>query len=129
MKLLQQAAFYCPLCEEYLPRSSKVQSVDFPSAVEWLTHMVMHYRHDHMRYYERNVRKLDSHRRYQNFKHMVNEKARRQIIRKCWRFLLEHDIRASHFEQLQGTGKKTLALARKRLSTKDRKEATAANSV
>ena len=77
--------------------------------------MVTHYRHHHVVYYNNSVGYASYKGRYDDFKHQVNERAKRQIIRKAGDFMKAHRITADHFAELQGTTEETLVLARDRL--------------
>ena len=115
-ELFSNGHFYCPLCEKYVARNPRVSRSNLQPEVGWLPNMVVHYRHNHSTYYDRIARKIRTERGHRNFRHLVNERIRRQIIRKCWRFMRHHGIGAEHFEKLPGVGRKTIALARKKLS-------------
>jgi len=106
---------YCPICQLYFTSSDYLASVFQDEEPRWLANMVMHYRHDH-RAWDRSHPYLSS-RSYEHQKSIINEQAKRQIIRKATPFLLEHGIRPEHFAALQGTEQKTLQLALKKLLT------------
>lgn len=77
--------------------------------------MVMHYRHEHVKYYNNSVGYVDQHLdvAYDDFKTMVNERAKRQIIRKARTKLQVIGVTAEHFKMLEHSDPKTLELAEK----------------
>lgn len=77
--------------------------------------MVTHYRHNHVVYYDNSVGYASHRGAYDSFKHEVNERAKRQMIRKCAKFLRAHGITAADFAELQGTTEATMVVARKAL--------------
>ena len=107
---------YCPLCRDWFIGSDYLASVFIgnPRAL-WVANMVTHYRHHHVDYYNHNVGYASWKGRYDEFKHLVNERAKRQVIRKARAFLREHRITAEHFAELQGTTEETMTLASRML--------------
>lgn len=73
--------------------------------------MVTHYRHTHIRYYNRWVHYHSRFRDYETFKTTVNNRVKRNILRKCKPFLKQNGFTVQDFEALQGTDDKTLKLA------------------
>ncbi len=55
---------------------------------------------------------------YEVAKQEVNERAKRQIIRKATDYLIEHGFLPEHFAALQNTTEETMKLARKKLGGK-----------
>ena len=103
MELFQGVLVYCPLCEKWFSRSTYLSTV-FPASSHslWFANMVMHYRHEHVVYYNHSVHYNSWHGRYENFKSEVNERAKRQILRGAKRFLREHGFMADDLDELQG---------------------------
>lgn len=108
----------CPICGEEVTKSHYLEEIfrDSPK-VNYLAHMVTHYRHNHItswnkcwgqggHYYRRNW-----FGDYEEEKKKVNERAKRQIIRKGKDVLRQLSIKSSDFLQLQNTEPKTLELA------------------
>lgn len=112
---------YCPICEQYFCESSFLKSVFTDEKVRWLANQITHYRHGHISSWNKCWGYNGHHYRsgwfgdYEEEKHKVNERAKRQIIRKAGSYLLFHGINRSHFEQLKNTEDKTLSLAQKKL--------------
>jgi len=107
----------CLLCHEELcsPRLAEVFG-DCRKAY-LLACMVSHYRHRHVRYYDKRVGSGGKCRDYECFKALVNERAKRQIIRKAKDKLLELGVTPHHFGLLQGTTSQTMELAIRFLRT------------
>ena len=87
--------------------------------------MVTHYRHCHITSWNKCWGRGGSRYRsgwfgdYDTQKRIVNERAKRQIIRKCRDFLLLHKISSEHFKNLQGGEEKTFQLAVSQLDNKN----------
>ena len=111
-------SFFCPICNRWIEGSDYLFETfkDNPK-VCWLANMVTHYRHGHItswnkcwgyggRYY-RSGWFGD----YDEEKAKVNERAKRQIIRKAKEFLIKHEFKSNEFLKLQNTTKETVDLA------------------
>ena len=99
---------------------SKYLSTVFPNDEKalWLANMVTHYRHDH-RAWDRQYSYVSARygqEAYDRQKAVINEQAKRQIIRKCYKFLLGNSFTVKHFMKLK-SDEKTLQLAAKYLPT------------
>lgn len=108
---------YCPLCDDHFSESEYLQTVFTDVKSRWLANMVTHYRHEHVNYYNNSVGYVSVYHDYDQFKHLANERAKRQILRKCLTFLKQHTFVPSDFKALQGTDDKTLALAERLLAS------------
>ena len=53
---------------------------------------------------------------YDEEKQKVNERAKRQIIRKATKFLIDNEIKSETFLKLQNTTEETLKLAKNKLN-------------
>ncbi len=113
MLINDQGAFYCPLCKGWFRRSGYLDTVFSEPKLLWLSNMVCHYRHEHIMYYNRWVHYYSYHYNYEKFKTNVNNRAKRNIIRKCEDFLRYHRFTPQDFAELQNTDQKTLDLAHK----------------
>lgn len=108
---------YCPICESHFATSDYLSTVFTDDKTLWLANMVTHYRHEH-RAWDRThpyISKRYGQETYEHQKSIINEQAKRQIIRKSRDFLLEHGIGIEQFVALKGTDERTLALAVQRL--------------
>jgi hypothetical protein len=87
--------------------------------VLWLANMITHYRHEHITSWNKcwgyNGRYYRSgwFGDYESEKMMVNERAKRQIVRKANQFLIDNKIELEHFRQLQNTSEETIRLVEK----------------
>jgi len=82
---------YCPLCESFVSGSKYLYEEAFPDDyyAYWIANLVKHYRHEHIRYYDRSWRYwyyAEKNPEYQKlghdgFKILVNNRAKRQLIR------------------------------------------------
>lgn len=114
--------FFCPLCNNYFPESEYLRTVINNANTIWLANMVTHYRHKHIISWNNHWNGTYKGSKYflygetyEKEKRKVNERAKRQILRKAETFLKEHGFSLKDFEQLQGNAPKTLALALKTL--------------
>ena len=118
--IVDDEGFYCPLCDGVVEKSEYLSTVfkDNPK-MEWLANMVTHYRHEHVKYYNNSVGYVSFFHDYDGFKNVVNNRTKRQIIRKCKAFLLANNFTSKQFIELQNTEEKTIALANKILGKDD----------
>ena len=80
---------YCPVCGQPIQFSSDyLYKVFGNSWAYWFACLITHYRHEHISYYDKawsipNYReKVKEYKSYEQFKQLVNNRAKRQIIRK-----------------------------------------------
>jgi len=112
----------CPICDRKVTESEYLNEIfeDLPE-VNYLAHMVTHYRHNHIESWNKCWGRGGSRYRgywfgdYDEEKKKVNERAKRQIIRKGKDVLQLIGITPEHFKQLQNTEEKTMELAKKLL--------------
>jgi hypothetical protein len=112
----------CPLCNRSINRSDYLREIfaDEPE-VEWLANLVTHYRHGHITSWNNCWGRHGSRYRghwfgdYDEEKAKVNERAKRQLVRKGHKILLLNGITPDHFLRLQNTDPKTMLLVRKYL--------------
>lgn len=121
--LIENNKYFCPICNSWSPLSDYLHTVFIgDEKSEWLSNMITHYRHNHItswnkcwgRYgdaYRSGWFKEDD---YDKKKKETNERAKRQIIRMCFQFLLEHEISKAEFVKLNSEPE-TLALAYEKL--------------
>lgn len=113
-----QNQFYCPICKHINSGSDYLKGVFSDQKSLWLANMVMHYRHDHIKWWNncwgRNGVYYQGRwfKNYDEEKSKVNECAKRQIARKCKDFLINHQFKVSHFKSLQGTTQRTINLVK-----------------
>lgn len=109
----ENEAIYCPICKSWCNGSEYLRGVFSDPKPYWLACMVTHYRHNHIRYYNRWVHYHSRHGRYDWFKAQVNNRIKRNILGKCKKFLREHRFTVQDFALLQNTEQKTLDKAHK----------------
>ncbi|MFA5478928.1 MAG: hypothetical protein WC337_02810 [Candidatus Muiribacteriota bacterium] len=121
--LFQGNTVFCPMCQRYFPESDYLKSVIEKTKTLWIANMVTHYRHTHIVSWNRCWDRYSGHHYrygwfgdYETEKRLVNERAKRQIVRKCTGFLKFHNITREDFEGLQENEAKTLELIEKKLS-------------
>lgn len=116
-RCVERPLAWCPICEHRFNTSEYLAEVfaDDPRT-QWLANMVTHYRHEH-RAWDRNLDNLRCYGEstYERQKAIVNEQAKRQIIRKASDFLIAHGVGVEHFRALKGTTEQTIELALKKL--------------
>lgn len=124
-ELFKENYVYCPLCDEYFMESDYLNSVfSNKKKASWLANMVTHYRHHHITSWNKCWGKYGSRYRsnwfgdYDEEKKKVNERAKRQIVRKATSFLSYHKICINEFQLLQYNDEATLQLVQKKLSVK-----------
>jgi|GEM_PF-3473411 len=109
---------FCPICKTYFSSSEYLGSVIDNEKTLWLANMVTHYRHYHIKSWNRcwNSNSGNRYRSgwfgdYEEEKRMVNERAKRQIIRKCREYLKHNNFLLSDVELLEMNSPETLNLA------------------
>ncbi len=107
---------YCPICGKYFESSEYLNSIFKSENSRWFANMVTHYRHNHITswnkcwghnggYYRRGWFKD-----YGVEKSLVNERAKRQILRKCKNYILENNFIKDDLLALQGNTEETINL-------------------
>lgn len=112
----------CPICNKHYSSSEYLEDIfkDDPKAL-FIANLVTHYRHHHIQSWNRCWgRNGDYYRNkwfgdYEKEKQVVNERAKRQIIRKAQPKLIALGITSETFKKLQNTDEKTIVLAVKKL--------------
>ncbi len=112
----------CPICNQHFTKSEYLAEVfkDDPKAL-FIANLITHHRHRHIESWNRCWGQNGDHYRekwfgdYEQEKQKVNERAKRQIIRKATDVLIGLGITSETFKKLQGSDEKTIALAIKKL--------------
>jgi hypothetical protein len=107
--LIDKDKYFCPICNKWYELSDylKTTFADDEKTM-WTANMVTHYRHVHITSWNKCWGHNGSAYRYGWFKKNdydekkkeVNERAKRQIMRKCNLFLIEHGITKVEFIKL-----------------------------
>lgn len=104
----------CPICKSHIKQSEYLAGEIFDKKVLYLANMVTHYRHNHVKWDKswRYMQNKNGHSwDYEKAKQDINERAKRQIIRKCSGVLKGMGIGPAHFGLLENRDSKTLTLA------------------
>ena len=111
---------YCPICNDRFEGSEYLKSVFSDERALWLSNMVMHYRHDHITSWNKNwgnggwyYRQASHFGNYDEEKKKVNERAKRQIARKCNEFIIKNNVDKNVFLSLQNTTEETVKVVDK----------------
>lgn len=110
---------FCPICSSEFLGSDYLRVVFKDYKTRWLANMVTHYRHNHITSWNKCWGKNGSRYRsnwfgdYDAEKMKINERAKRQIIRKAKQYLNTNGINVSHFLELENTEERTITLATK----------------
>jgi hypothetical protein len=121
----------CPICSQKVGQSEYLNEIfaNEPE-VNYLAHLVTHYRHNHIDSWNRCWGYQGWRYRgnwfvdYDEEKRKVNERAKRQIIRKGRVILNELGIKPEHFARLQNTEEKTMEVANKLLISNESSKLT-----
>ncbi len=117
-KLFQNNSFYCPICNDYFPVSDYLKSVIKDRKTLWIANMIMHYRHNHISSWNKCwngngvAYRSGWFSNYDNEKRKVNERAKRQIVRKCAGYMISKNITGKHFAKLLHNDKETIKLVK-----------------
>lgn len=109
---------YCPICRSTFNHSAYLRTVIDDPRVLWIANMITHYRHNHITSWNKCWGYGGGRYRskwfgdYETEKRKVNERAKRQIIRKAKAFLKLHDIKSAHFKGLEHNDEETIKLAK-----------------
>lgn len=116
--------FFCSVCGNYFPESKYLAEHIEDEKVRYLANMVTHMRHTHIKSWNKmweggggGVVQSAHFGDYDDEKKKVNERQKRNLIRKSKDFLKAHGINSAHFLQLQENDEKTIALAKKVLDS------------
>lgn len=108
---------YCPLCIRHFQESDYLKEVIDDERVLWLANMITHYRHEHITWWNKCWSRTGKSYRsgwfgdYETEKRKVNERIKRQLVRKLASYMRYHGITSTHFSQLMNNDRKTLELA------------------
>lgn len=119
---------FCPICNSYFETSDFLNQEIKDEHVRWLANMVTHYRHNHISSWNhmwgnngQNYRNgWFDHYNYDKLKIDYNERAKRQILRKCKKYMIDSGFTVEHVIQLSHTDNKTIELYEKLLGTVQR---------
>jgi len=127
IQIFKDGTFLFPLDGKYYPESDYLRTAIEDEKVRWLANCVTKYRHSKIVSWNRmwgKGRRGDAYRTAANFgdyeeeKTKVNNRAKRQMIRKCYPLFISLGVDATHFAELQNTDWETIAVANKFLEGK-----------
>ncbi len=114
----------CPICNHFFRTSDFLNNEIHDEHVRWLANMVTHYRHVHLKSWDKMWGHNGHYYRhgwydgdYESHKKDVNERAKRQILRKCKKYMIDNGFSTEHVMQLQNTDEKTIELYDKLLKS------------
>jgi len=123
LELLQKRVgknfFYCPICKICFEGSEYLKTAIPNPKTLWLANMVTHSRHKHIKYWNKCWEENGiSYRRgwfkdYDFEKQKVNERVKRQILRKCKDYMKSIRFKMKDLLQLQVNSEETIALFEK----------------
>ena len=123
---LNGSCCYCPICKRYFLASDYLREAIVDDKVRFIANNITHYRHTHITSWNKCWGRMGGYYRaaakfgnYEEEKHKVNERAKRQIIRKAKDYLIIQGITSKDFCGLQHNDNETLALAEKFLDSKN----------
>jgi hypothetical protein len=112
--------FLCPLCKTHLNRSDYLHGVFSEEPVlEWFANLITHYRHGHISSWNKCWGAGGGRYRsgwfgdYDTQKGIVNERAKRQLIRQAFPIFRECGLKPEHIAILQNTTEETMRVANK----------------
>lgn len=108
--MVKDGMIYCPMCRDRFAASPYLMTIFSVNKPLWLANMVTHYRHVHIKYYDKWVRYMSWKYNYSDFKYIVNERAKRQILRRCKDHMKAHGVTIQDLLALQGRDQKTIEL-------------------
>lgn len=109
---------FCPICETYFKTSEYLNKHFEDEHVRWLANMITHYRHEHQKSWDRMWgyngyfyrKKWGKNLDYDESKKEFNERAKRQILRKCKVYMIENGFKTEHVKKLKNTDEDTIKL-------------------
>ena len=107
--------FYCPLCNNWQDGSHYLSTV-FDGPTLWFANMITHYRHGHIKYWDNSLGYINAKLNYDKEKIKVNERAKRQIIRKASNFVEKTGLTLNNLKSLQHTDEKTIEVYNKKIN-------------
>ena len=110
----------CPICQNRVEQSPYLESI-FSDDLQtlWVANLITHYRHNHITSWNKCWGYKGSYYRqnwfgdYEDEKIKVNERAKRQLIRKGHKIFLYNGVTVETFKKLQNSTAATLSVANK----------------
>lgn len=106
----------CPLCNKEFKFSSHLNVVIPNEKTRLVANLITHYRHEHQKSWESQYKYISRHYDngvYEKAKCEHNNRAKRQILKKCKEWIAENNITMENFLELQDNDEKTIELINK----------------
>ena len=108
----------CPICGEEFLFSEFLNDAIQDTKTRLVANLITHYRHNHQKSWNYNSQYISStwgEEAYQRAKIKMNNCAKRQILRKCQKWIVENRLSKETFLQLKDNDEKTLVQIQKTL--------------
>jgi hypothetical protein len=106
----------CPFCGEEFLFSEYLQNAIPNPKTRLIANLITHYRHNHQASWNKSCHYISQkwgEDAYQEAKNKHNNRAKRQILRKCKKWIIESKITEVNFKELQYNDNKTCELINK----------------
>lgn len=106
----------CPICEMEFKFSSYLHTAIQNEKTRLIANLITHYRHEHQKSWESQYKYISimyDENVYEKAKSEHNNRAKRQILRKCKPWITENGIAQYNFMELQDNDEKTIELIKK----------------
>lgn len=106
----------CPICGEEFSFSGYLNKIFDTHQTRLIANLITHYRHIHQSSWNRSCHYISNkygEDGYLNAKKEHNNRAKRQILRKCKDWLIDNDVGAEHFLSLSDNDEQTINLISK----------------
>lgn len=105
----------CPICGNEYKFSEYLHTAISDEKTRLIANLITHYRHEHQKSWESQYKYIsrycqNSESEYDKAKSEHNNRAKRQILRKCRKWINDNRITGDHFLQLQDNDTKTIEL-------------------
>lgn len=109
---VKDGQIYCPLCRVYVKGSFYLRYIFDIDRQYWLATMISHYRHNHYIDYDQRVDHEANLGRYEAFKHLINERIKRNLLKNNKSYMNAIGITVQDVKALRDTTEDIIALAR-----------------
>lgn len=106
----------CPICGNEFKFSSYLHAAIPDEKTRLVANLITHYRHEHQKSWENQykyISRVYNENIYEKAKSEHNNRAKRQILRKCKPWITENGIAQYNFMELQDNDEKTIELIKK----------------
>lgn len=106
----------CPMCGMEFKFSSHLHTAIPNEKTRLIANLITHYRHEHQKSWEKQykyISRMYDEYVYEEAKIEHNNRAKRQVLRKCTQWIIDNGITADNFLELQDNDDKTIELITK----------------